>query len=935
MAFTQLYLAAGSALAPPFIPTNVRGAWDDTASAVTRMLDPLKRGLGTTATQAVAETNAAGDWDVLLYRGVSGPLDAQTITGTVDVRLQIQESNADANFVWHVHIYVTAGDTDTVRGTLLADYIGSTEWPTTLLGRGLDAAQTLTNIGAITAGDRLVVEIGYRATNTHTTSRSGSCVLGTMGATNGTILDDVTVGGGTGAPYLLFSNAINELPAGRVRVSQAPLEYVLSAVAAARVSQVAVEVVAVTPLPEGGEVPPGTNPPAASIPSTTPQFFGVLEAVDDGTIVEAFSEAAGGPFADPSTYFGGFKERRILSFGTITRKVTTPAGGIQLSSQQVVLDDADRYFRASWATTTRRGRKWSNYVVEHGTRLALGEPFRLSGGLVTDHAPLDDFTYQLTVEGMLGRHIARPTRAEAMAPPNRLTPDLLPALLSSRFSDGWSPPIGYGLLDDEAAAQPQGVVPGQYVGTANLQTIFGGGAVNIAADFFVFFGHAVQDTLNLYFTPPGWTASTAYLAGDVVRPNLVSNGYLYQCVAAGTSGSSAPAFSTTIGATFSDGGVTWQNIGADDPDLRYRVPAAAYGQIIADPHKPGWAAVTGGAPPYVDWNGYRFHVAVVRSDHRFAKALREGRMTLSGNFRGIEDAGDGTGALLTAPARIFQHFWVNFVENSYKTGAWFGMPAFGAYSLFDTTTVEAVTTYTETLVSGGPVRASILIGAHGRQLSVFEVVKQMASSWDLKLAENRHGQIVVLMDNPSAAAAATFTAQDDTLTLTTAPRRAGYANVVRYRYGYRWVPPVATQLEGEQGQPMPAQAVHEHADWVSGLIRLTHASAIAQNNDQEEVLDLDLYGVRDAATAAMYAARVLARAVGPTAALEGPIGQQVVTGLQGLQQGATVLDQGTMIGLDHIEGLGASGYIGAKFLVDEVTVEPDTCRVRLVGDLQA
>lgn len=50
--------------------------------------------------------------------------------------------------------------------------------------------------------------------------------------------------------------------------------------------------------------------------------------------------------------------------------------------------------------------------------------------------------------------------------------------------------------------------------------------------------------------------STAYTVGDIVRPTS-SNGFVYQCVVAGTSAGSAPTYPVVIGTTVTDGGVTW------------------------------------------------------------------------------------------------------------------------------------------------------------------------------------------------------------------------------------------------------------------------------------------------------------------------------------------------------------------------------------------
>lgn len=252
--FTKAYLRTDAA---PYTPATIRGAWDDAASAVTRAL-----GIGGTVgddaitTVSVAEAVSTNPYDVLLYRGVSAALSAQTIAGTVDVVLGVSESNTLADFNLHLHIYVTQGDSDTPRGDLLTDFIegaGVKEWPTTAAGIVLSSAQALSSLG-VSAGDRLVVEIGYRSRNSVTTSRAGVLRYGTTSAVTRLPAEDLTDGSTDVtalAGFIEFSAAITT-PNETARVTQVVSEVVShqSSAGTARVTAIAAEVVWKPPAPD-------------------------------------------------------------------------------------------------------------------------------------------------------------------------------------------------------------------------------------------------------------------------------------------------------------------------------------------------------------------------------------------------------------------------------------------------------------------------------------------------------------------------------------------------------------------------------------------------------------------------------------------------------------------------------------------------------------
>ena len=207
---TVLYVTNAAA---PYSPATFRGTWNDTTAAVTKALALSKvAGGALTSVSDVAPDDRAipipPAWNGLCYRGVSAALGAQTVSGTLDVLLGVYEDAAAADICYHLHAYVTQGDSDTVRGTLLSNYLETTsnEWGTssTTSGKGLASAQTLTNVSA-SAGDRIVVEVGFICRSSLAVAYTGTVQYGTT--SGGSPVGDLTVGGdGTAlAGFLTFS----------------------------------------------------------------------------------------------------------------------------------------------------------------------------------------------------------------------------------------------------------------------------------------------------------------------------------------------------------------------------------------------------------------------------------------------------------------------------------------------------------------------------------------------------------------------------------------------------------------------------------------------------------------------------------------------------------------------------------------------------------
>lgn len=132
---------------------------------------------------SVFDFDATVDNKRLIWLGISQPLQGSgTFSGTVDILQAVTEGTASNLFFWRLHIWVSVGDTDVVRGTLLNSYEENTtnEWPVATDGQfhALQSPQTLAGVGW-QAGDRIIVEAGFIDRNAVSSGVAGRLWYGT------------------------------------------------------------------------------------------------------------------------------------------------------------------------------------------------------------------------------------------------------------------------------------------------------------------------------------------------------------------------------------------------------------------------------------------------------------------------------------------------------------------------------------------------------------------------------------------------------------------------------------------------------------------------------------------------------------------------------------------------------------------------------------
>jgi Glycosyl hydrolases family 16 len=185
------------------VTTSPNTLWESTGSAVTGKSLGQNRG-GANAAVTVSETSTSNVFDVMHGQWISPPFTSSgVVQGGYQLTTARSETDTAADFLQHVMVRVVSGDGTVERGTLSrAASVG--ELSTTLTAILLNIDGSITTPVAAQAGDRLVVELGIRATNTVTTSYSSTLRYGgTAGDVEGGDTTNLTTNSG----WIQFADA--------------------------------------------------------------------------------------------------------------------------------------------------------------------------------------------------------------------------------------------------------------------------------------------------------------------------------------------------------------------------------------------------------------------------------------------------------------------------------------------------------------------------------------------------------------------------------------------------------------------------------------------------------------------------------------------------------------------------------------------------------
>ena len=156
---------------PDFVwPAPLQGSWDQTYSGVRVnkprewgwMLSTSKTNGGQIQSKLVSlHSSLSPTVGIEVLRFVTPRLASQTISGTMDLVIAMSVT-AGGTGTFKIHAFVTVGDSNDVRGTLISNNVTGTTPTSTATCRAATGLALTSQ--SVTAGDRVVIEVGFNVT---------------------------------------------------------------------------------------------------------------------------------------------------------------------------------------------------------------------------------------------------------------------------------------------------------------------------------------------------------------------------------------------------------------------------------------------------------------------------------------------------------------------------------------------------------------------------------------------------------------------------------------------------------------------------------------------------------------------------------------------------------------------------------------------------
>ena len=332
-----------------------------------------------------------------------------------------------------------------------------------------------------------------------------------------------------------------------------------------------------------------------------------------------------------------------------------------------------------------------------------------------------------------------------------------------------------------------------------------------------------------------------------------------------------------------------------------KVPADTAGTTWLIPGLAGWPY----ANTYVDLNGHRYTLIFTRGPDADLIAAGTKRVTI--NLKGIESEADGSGTLISNLHDQYLHACQNWLFQSYQAGAWLAspmwaedvngdiMPQIDEVSFSDVKTIVAASR----LVTG--YVGAWAAGIDGSQNTLRDVLAMLNLNADVNSGFSRNSQFFVSMLDP-----------DTDLTDPVIDHFRQATDVVAESFD---VEDLVDELYNSL--PIAYRQHYVNGTWMSETT-ITDADSITNYRETRSDALLELWCVRDEVTARSIATSRINRTK------DAPRMVRFLTNLRGLN-----VELGDVITIDHIEGIGTTGWEGWPLRVIRHEFDPEKLSVWL------